>query len=220
LVLFAALGIDALLPMPRFLAVLAGNLYTLTRMALRKARSGLAMGQGDSLPPDVAVDAFLGTFPVLHHLPEVSLAKLGRYLRFKRYRKKVPIITQGEDGWAFFILAQGEANVVVDSQEGEQRVVDVLRPGDSFGEITLLGQVARMATARTKTPTMALILDRRQFDAVFLSGGLERASLTRTICPPVPRDPATHGRPDSQRRDGLDPFRRFLTHGSWVWHTR
>ena len=78
---------------------------------------------------------------------------------------KVPagteMITQGDTGDLFYLIATGTAAVTVD---GERRAT--IDAGGFFGEIALLRDTPRTATVTAETEMELLSLDRDQFLAV------------------------------------------------------
>jgi CRP-like cAMP-binding protein len=50
-------------------------------------------------------------------------------------------------GVAFFVIAEGEAAVIVDG-----RRVETIGPGDHFGELAMISQRERLATVEALTP--------------------------------------------------------------------
>ncbi len=94
-----------------------------------------------------------------------------RYLlvdRFQRrgYRAGDAIIKQGKTGEGLFVLATGEVEVSVAGDTGDAVVVASLRPGDVFGEISLLKHQPTNATVRAREGVGALFLPRDEFQAV------------------------------------------------------
>lgn len=69
------------------------------------------------------------------------------------------IVTEGHAGDDFYGLRTGQAEVLVG-----RRVVDVLGPGDWFGERALLSGSTRHATVRARTPARVFRLDGKAFD--------------------------------------------------------
>jgi hypothetical protein len=68
------------------------------------------------------------------------------------------VIRQGDPGTAFYVIAAGTAEVVVDG-----RPVSGLGRGDGFGEIALLRNVPRTATVVAASPLRLLAIERDGF---------------------------------------------------------
>jgi CRP-like cAMP-binding protein len=71
------------------------------------------------------------------------------------------LIREGERGREFFVLLEGEAEVL----KG-RRAIRKLGPGDFFGEIALIGNTPRTATVVARTPVRALVITDRAFRAL------------------------------------------------------
>ena len=83
------------------------------------------------------------------------------------------LIRQGDPGDTFYIVREGELEVLV-SEIGARRRAKLLQPGDFFGEIALLYQVPRTATVRARTKASVWELGRQDFrDLVGRYMGLE-----------------------------------------------
>ncbi len=78
------------------------------------------------------------------------------------------LTTQGRPGDSFYVLLDGEAVVEIG---GEKR--RTLKPGDFFGEISMLDRGPATATVKTKTPARLLVMSHSQFrDTIKSSDGL------------------------------------------------
>lgn len=66
------------------------------------------------------------------------------------------VVRQGEAGDTFYVILEGEAKVVAPSG----RVLNVLRPGEFFGEISLLDGGPRTASVVAETPMTMMALPR------------------------------------------------------------
>jgi hypothetical protein len=91
-------------------------------------------------------------------LPIATLERLSHDLVAVEEPAGRDVIVQGEHGDRFFLIEEGEVEVF---ENGEFRRNE--GPGESFGEIALLHDVARTATVRTTVPTKLLMLERDQF---------------------------------------------------------
>ena len=68
------------------------------------------------------------------------------------------IFRQGDHGDRFYIVDSGEIEIEIDGRD-----TNVLGPGEHFGEIALLRDIPRTATARARKETQLYALDRDAF---------------------------------------------------------
>lgn len=102
--------------------------------------------------------ALLRQCPLFAPLPLATVEGLARRVASLDVPPGTDVITQGDVGERFYLIADGTVEVL----QGNL----VLRrqgPGESFGEIALLHEIARTATVRTVTSTRLLALDRDPF---------------------------------------------------------
>ena len=88
------------------------------------------------------------------------------------------LMNQGEMGDAFFAIAAGQAEVLVDGE-----LVEAIGAGSHVGELALLRHVPRTATVVARTPLRVFRLDREGFDALIaeaFTNGTLRAANRRT----------------------------------------
>jgi NADH dehydrogenase len=71
------------------------------------------------------------------------------------------IMRQGDVGQRMFLLWKGEAEVLLDGENGTQRV-KVIKEGDHFGETSTLQGVRRIATVKALTPVEVLAIGRAE----------------------------------------------------------
>lgn len=76
------------------------------------------------------------------------------------------VVREGDDGDSFYVVVAGTARVVKRSDDDREVPLNVLRPGDSFGEMGLLEDVPRAATVRASGELEVLRLDRSVFQAL------------------------------------------------------
>ncbi|MDJ0683684.1 MAG: ABC transporter transmembrane domain-containing protein [Alphaproteobacteria bacterium] len=106
---------------------------------------------------------------LLRELPlfaNLDVSKL-RFLAFTSDRKSYEpgelVVKQGDQGDAAFVLLSGEAEVVLENDQGEDTVLYVMSPGQLVGELAMLCDTPRSATVRARTPLTALKLNREVF---------------------------------------------------------
>jgi len=87
------------------------------------------------------------------------------------------LIRAGEPGEEFFLIVEGTARVHVSAKKRLR-----LRPGDFFGEMSLLDGGPRSATVVAETPLRLLVISRRNFRTLLEKVPGLTDSLLETLC--------------------------------------
>ena len=95
---------------------------------------------------------------MLRVLPVPAIETLAAHLTREQVEPGCEVVRQGEHGDRFFIIEQGEADVI-----GDGRQLHALHAGQCFGEIALLRDDVRTATVRARTPLRLAELERHDF---------------------------------------------------------
>jgi nitroimidazol reductase NimA-like FMN-containing flavoprotein (pyridoxamine 5'-phosphate oxidase superfamily) len=104
-------------------------------------------------------------YSVFRDLPERELETVAASLQTVEIEPGAVIVRQGAPADKFFIIVDGEVEVVRED-DGEERTLNVLRRGDFFGEVGILRELPRIATVRAIEATTLLLMDRETFRAV------------------------------------------------------
>ncbi|MGH2410785.1 MAG: cyclic nucleotide-binding domain-containing protein [Chloroflexota bacterium] len=134
------------------------------------------LAAGPVAPPETLDDPVERRLVVQHifsDLPRSVAGVMARRLRYQTYQPGSVVIKQGSEGDQFFIVVDGEVDVVSEKPDGSEEVLGTLGPGESFGEAALLLNSPRTATVRARTPLRVLALDRTTFEQVVLLTGQE-----------------------------------------------
>ena len=75
------------------------------------------------------------------------------------------LIVEGEDGNKFFMIAQGQVEVLSKGIHGSDLRIALLTEGEFFGEVDLLSDKPSDVTVRTITPCVLVTLSRKDLDA-------------------------------------------------------
>lgn len=73
------------------------------------------------------------------------------------------MVSQGEKSDSLFIILSGRAHVVSGNDAIGEVIIETLRHGDHFGEMSLIDNAAHSATVRADTDLIALKLGRAEF---------------------------------------------------------
>lgn len=100
------------------------------------------------------IDALLLKIPVFHDLNRREIMMIKRILHQREYRQNEKIFREGEVGLGMYIIVQGSVRIV--RSPGEQSLAE-LSDGDFFGEISLLNDSPRSASAVTQSASCRML---------------------------------------------------------------
>lgn len=96
-------------------------------------------------------------------LEQDDLRKLAEQLRPRRYRRGETVFVTGDPGTSLCMVNAGRIKLALTSNEGREVILDMLGPGEVFGELALLDGEPRSADAIAVEPTELLLLQRDEF---------------------------------------------------------
>ena len=106
---------------------------------------------------------FLGTVTPYNTLNERGLQSLAGIAIRRNYKKNMLVIQQGDDTNTMFILIEGEMRVYVEDEQGKQLTIRILKSGDLFGEVALIGDIPRTASVVTITDCVVAAFSREKY---------------------------------------------------------
>ncbi|HID09962.1 MAG TPA: cyclic nucleotide-binding domain-containing protein [Candidatus Latescibacteria bacterium] len=95
----------------------------------------------------------LREIPVFSELRKGELRKLEKIVHLRRYRPSEEVFREGEPGVGMYIIRFGGVDILQRSEDGSEQLLTHLEAGDFFGELALLDEAPRSATARATEPT-------------------------------------------------------------------
>lgn len=87
--------------------------------------------------------------PMFSSLNVEQLENLSRLCQRKVFRSGTVLFQEKDPGTVFYILVKGQVKIYTTSNNGEEKVLSVLKEGDNFGELSLLDGKPRSASAAT-----------------------------------------------------------------------
>ena len=105
----------------------------------------------------------LARVPIFSVLERGSLDALARAATVRRFTPGDLLVKEGDEAVAFFVVCEGQLEVVKGLGQKGERVVGTLNPGDFFGEMALLDGFPRGAGVRAATDCECLVLTRWDF---------------------------------------------------------
>jgi len=99
------------------------------------------------------IDEVLMKIPVFKDLDQGELRKIRHILHQREYKKNEVIFNEGDAGLGMYIIIGGSVEIIC---EPERHVLAELGEGDFFGELSLLDDSPRSASAITRSPCRIL----------------------------------------------------------------
>ena len=108
----------------------------------------------------------LRSVPIFSELSEADIASLARLTSRRTCPKDTVVFFENEEGDSFFCIVAGRIKVTILGDDGREVILSVLGRGDFFGEMALLDNEPRSATAIAVEDTELLSLHRNDFQSV------------------------------------------------------
>ena len=96
---------------------------------------------------------------VVSSLDEAALASILKETKPVLYREGQTIIKQGDVGDTFYLLLEGQVDILVRNEQGGEALVNQLLRGSYFGEMALMGTKRRNATVRVSKGHSAKLIE-------------------------------------------------------------
>jgi CRP/FNR family cyclic AMP-dependent transcriptional regulator len=105
----------------------------------------------------------LQAVPYFTHLSKEEIMELAVLLIMRRFNQGQVIFHHGDPGGLLYIISQGKVKISHSTQDGHEALLAILGAGDFFGELALLDDSPRSATAEALETTDTLTLHREDF---------------------------------------------------------
>ncbi len=124
------------------------------------------IAKGDAIPMYNKIDESFSQFNT--YLKNQELTRFRDNFIRMIYKKGETIFNQGEKGDRAYVIFEGEVEVFV-TENGQDKVISVLKPGELFGELALIEDDVRSAGARARVATELMMLEKKEFFNVILN---------------------------------------------------
>jgi CRP-like cAMP-binding protein len=85
-----------------------------------------------------------------------ELKEVSAIVHRREYRAGEPVFYQGDPGLGMYIVQEGSVAIVIAEKDGEEKELAILSDGDFFGELGLLDESPRSASALCKTDCLLI----------------------------------------------------------------
>ena len=107
----------------------------------------------------------LARVPLFERLSPAELEKLETLTSRRKFRSATAVFFQDDPSDSLYVVLSGSAKVFRTSEDGRDRILMIIRPGDAFGELAMIEGLPRSATVQTLEDTEMLCLTRADFEA-------------------------------------------------------
>jgi CRP-like cAMP-binding protein len=96
-------------------------------------------------------------------LPDATLERVAALATKRHYEKGFRIFAQGDEGDALYGVAAGRVRISASASGGREVFLNIMEPGDTFGEIAVMDGLPRTANAVTLDDSTLIVIQRTEF---------------------------------------------------------
>lgn len=105
----------------------------------------------------------LRKLPLFRTLDEADLEEIADLLIERKFPKDSVTFEEGVPGDYMYLIQEGQVKVTKTSEDGREKILEMLAEGDFFGEMALVDRLPRSASVKTTRPCVLLALSRQDF---------------------------------------------------------
>ena len=120
---------------------------------------------------------YISTNKILFDLPDKDKDEMASMMKERNIKRKGFVYNEGDRADTLYILKEGRIKITHLTEDGRELTIDIIEPGDIFGELTLAGEEERETSAEALADSFICTISRKNFEA-FLS---MRPNLSLTI---------------------------------------
>ena len=132
-------------------------------------------------PNEVEILRLLQAHDVMRLIPTEALRGLIRRAALLTYPERDQIFAQGDPGRTVMVVVQGYVKLSVTMLSGREVVLDLAEPGNVIGEIAVLNDWPRAATATALSSCTMLAIDGRSFSRALMGAPEAMLAIIRLL---------------------------------------
>jgi CRP/FNR family transcriptional regulator, cyclic AMP receptor protein len=101
--------------------------------------------------------------PIFSDLAPDAFDQLCRYAQPTSLKRGATLFAKGDPGHSLYAVISGTVKISVSSPDGRNAILNLIRAGEVFGEMSVLDGRVRSADATANTNCEILVIDRRDF---------------------------------------------------------
>jgi CRP-like cAMP-binding protein len=100
---------------------------------------------------------------IFSDLDNEALEQLGRYAKHTVLKRGATIFSKGDPGNSLYAVVSGTVKISISSPDGRNAILNLVGPGETFGEMSVLDGQTRSADAIANANCEIYVIDRRDF---------------------------------------------------------
>ncbi len=113
--------------------------------------------------------SFLKGVELLNGLSAEDLLRVAKMCQLVRFRRAERIFTASQPGACLYVVMAGRVKIFGSSAQGRSKTFAYLEPGDIFGEMSLIDEEARSASASALEDSVLIMLKSDEYRKLMLS---------------------------------------------------
>jgi CRP-like cAMP-binding protein len=101
--------------------------------------------------------------PYFADLELEAFDQLCRYAKHSTLKRGATLFSKGDQGISLYAVISGSVKISISSPDGRNAILNIIGPGEIFGEIALLDGGARSTDASANTNCELFTIDKREF---------------------------------------------------------
>lgn len=135
-----------------------------------------------SRPIDIhQLASFLKGVELLRSLSAEDLQRVAQMCQIVRYRRAERIFTEDQPGACLYVVMSGRVKIFGSSTQGRSKTFAYLEPGDFFGEMSLIDDEVRSASASALEDSLLIMLKRDDYQKLLMSRPALTMSVIKTL---------------------------------------
>lgn len=125
--------------------------------------------------------SFLRGVELLNGLSSEDLIKVAACCQLVRYRRAEQIFSQAQPGGCLYVVMSGRVKIYGSSPQGRSKTFAYLEPGDFFGEMSLIDDDVRSASAAALDDSVLIMLKGEDYRRLVVSRPSLALSVLKTL---------------------------------------
>ncbi|HUH13142.1 MAG TPA: cyclic nucleotide-binding domain-containing protein, partial [Longimicrobiales bacterium] len=146
--------------------------------------------------------------PLFQGLQREDLERIAGLVRGRSVRENELLFREGDPGDKFYIVFKGAIEILKERPRGEHDRLAIKRAGEPFGEMSLLTDASRSASARAVEPTDLLAVAKADFDRL-LGGETLTVRMMRQLAKALQSLDVRFAAKEAGGGSGADALRQF-----------